>query len=235
MTGFGRPHRHLAECASTNDIAREWASDALDPAPSGALMTADFQTRGRGQRGHQWQAEAGRSALMSYVYRLPPDADPAQLGFVAALAVTEVCRASQSAAQIKWPNDVLLNGKKVAGILVEVTGSVAIIGIGINVSQTEFAGAAEYAYPPTSLKLEEAEEQTVRRVIKMLNRHLSWWEEEWRRKGFTPILERCRTCLAVGARVCQGEVTAELVWLTDEGAARVRLPDGTFAVWTTVG
>ncbi len=234
MTRFGRPHQHLAECASTNDIAREWASDALDPAPSGALVTADFQTRGRGQRGREWQAEAGQSALLSYVYRLPPGANPAQLGLVTALAATEVCRASLTHAQIKWPNDILLNGRKCAGILVEVADGVAIIGIGINVCQAEFTDASAFAYPPTSLKLEDGDEQTVRRVIKVLNRHLGWWEERWRREGFAPILERCRSWLAVGAPVRQGEGIAELVGLTDEGTALVRLPDGTFAVWTTV-
>ena len=234
MIRFGRPHRHLAECASTNDIAREWASDAADPAPSGALVTADFQTRGRGQRGHEWQAQAGQSALMSYVYRLPPDANAGQLGLVTALAAAEVCRTSDADAQIKWPNDILLNGKKCAGILVEIADGVAIIGIGINVSQTEFADASAFAYPPTSLTLENGERQTVRLVIKWLNRHLDWWEEQWRRKGFAPIIERCRGRLAVGVAVRQGEVIAELVGLTDEGAARVRLPGGTFAVWTTV-
>lgn len=234
MTRFGRPHRHLAACASTNDIAREWVSDAIDPAPSGALVTADFQTRGRGQRGHEWQAQAGQSALMSYIYHLPPDANPAHLSFVAALAAAEVCRSSHTDAQVKWPNDILLNGKKVAGILVEVADGVAIIGIGINVSQTEFDDASAFAYPPTSLRLEDGEQQTVRLVIKWLNRHMCWWEEDWRRKGFEPILERCRKRLAVGAVVRQGEVTAELLGLTEEGAAQVRLRDGTFAVWTTV-
>ena len=124
--------------------------------------------------------------------------------------------------------------KNAPGILVEVAGGVAIIGIGINVTQTEFANASAFAYPPTSLRLEDAEQQTVRRVIKWFNRHLELSEEQWRRDGFAPIVERCRKCLAVGAVVRQGEVTAELVGLTGEGAAQVRLPDGTFAVWTTV-
>lgn len=234
MTRFGRPHKHLTECASTNDIAREWALDPVDPAPSGALVTADFQTRGRGQRGHEWQAGTGQSALMSYVYRLPLDSHPAQLGLVTALAAAEVCRASNAYAQVKWPNDILLNGKKCAGILVEVAEGVAILGIGINVSQTEFTNASAFAYPPTSLRLEDGDQQTVRRVIEGLNRSLDWWEEEWRRKGFVPIIERCRRCLAVGAVVRQGEVTAELVGLTEEGGAQVKLSDGTFAVWTTV-
>lgn len=234
MSKFGRPHQHLAECASTNDIAREWALNAMDPAPSGALVTADFQTRGRGQRGHQWQAEAGQSALMSYVYRLPPNTNPAELGLVTALAASEVCRSSDAFAQIKWPNDILLNGKKCAGILVEVADGVAILGIGINVSQTQFADASAFAYPPTSLRLENGEQQTVRRVMKAFNRSLDWWEEQWRRQGFTPIVEHCRSRLGVGVVVRRGEITAELVGLTDAGAARVRRPNGTFEEWTTV-
>ena len=83
MTVFGQPRRHFAECGSTNDLAREWA---LEGALSGAMVTADFQTHGRGQRGHQWQAQADESALMSFVYRLPLESDAGQLGLVTALA-----------------------------------------------------------------------------------------------------------------------------------------------------
>ncbi|MGI4790787.1 MAG: biotin--[acetyl-CoA-carboxylase] ligase [Janthinobacterium lividum] len=234
MTKFGRPHRHFAECGSTNDIAREWALESEEPAPSGALVTADFQTRGRGQRGHEWQAEAGQSALMSYVYHVQAELNASQLGFVTALAVAEVCRTPDVFAQIKWPNDILLNNKKVAGILVEVAAGVAILGVGINVSQTEFANAAGFAYAPTSLHLENGEQQTIRRVIKTFNRHLAWWEERWRREGFAQILERCKGSLAVGATVRQGEVSGTLTGLSEQGAAIVRLPDGTFAEWTTV-
>ncbi len=234
MIGFGRLHRHLAECASTNDIAREWALDARDPAPSGALVTADFQTRGRGQRGHQWQAEAGQSALMSFVYRLPPDADPAQLGLLTALAVAEGIAMLGVSPQIKWPNDVLIDGKKCGGILVEVAAGVAILGIGINVNQQEFPGDDLFAYPPTSLRLASERERSIESVVEAVSEALSLNEERWRREGFAGVLERCRNWIAAGAAVRQGEVVAALAGLTDEGAALVRLPDGTFAVWTTV-
>ena len=234
MIQFGIPHKHLSVCGSTNDIAREWAKNSLDPAPPGALVTADFQTQGRGQRGHQWQAEAGQSALMSYVYHVPTELNATQLGFVTALAAAEVCRTPHVSAQIKWPNDILLNDKKIAGILVEITAGIAILGVGINVSQTEFANAAGFAYAPTSLHLENGEQQTIRRVIKTVSRSLAFWEERWRQDGFMAVLERCRACLAVGVLVRQGELSAELIGLTDSGAARVRLPDGTFREWTTV-
>ena len=109
-----------------------------------------------------------------------------------------------------------------------------MLGIGINVSQTAFAGAAGFAYPPTSVRLASGREQAAGSVIEAVSEALSQGEERWRRDGFAALLERCRKCLAVGARVRQGEVTAALVGLTNEGAAEVRLPDGTFAVWTTV-
>ena len=171
---------------------------------------------------------------MSYVYRLPPDADPTQLGLVTALAVAEGLATLGVSPQIKWPNDILLDGKKCGGILVEVAADIAVLGIGINVSQEQFVDAAEFAYPPTSLRLASGRERTVESVVEAICEALSLGEERWRRDGFAPVLERCRSWLAVGARVRQGEVTAELVGLTEEGAAQVRLPGGTFAVWTTV-
>ena len=116
MTPFGQPRRHVAECDSTNDLARAWATDAADPAPHGALVTAEFQTRGRGRRGRQWDATPGESALMSFVLRPPvPPADAWHLGFLAALATSDALRAMGLDAEIKWPNDVLLRGSKVAG------------------------------------------------------------------------------------------------------------------------
>lgn len=231
MTGFGQPRRHFAECGSTNDLAREWA---LDGAPSGALVTAGFQMRGRGQRGHQWQAQAGQSALMSFVYRLPPDADAGQLGLVTALAVTEALASFGVTPQIKWPNDLLMNGGKVGGILVEVAAGVAILGIGLNVSQTEFEGAADFAYPPTSLRLVLGQEFPVSGVVDAVAQSLGNWENRWRQEDFAAVLERCRNLLAVGAAVRQGEVSAVLWGLSERGAAEVRLPDGTFREWTTV-
>ena len=234
MTAFGRPHRHVAECGSTNDLAREWAQDAGNPAPSGALVTADFQTQGRGRRGHQWQAQVGQSALVSFVYRLPPSADAGQLGLVTALAVTNALKTLGFSPKIKWPNDILLDGKKIGGILVEAAAGVAILGIGLNVNQIEFTGASEYAHPPTSLRLTLGQEQPVETIVRTISEALTHGEERWQREGFAPVLEQCKDSLAAGVTVRQGEATGELIGLSDKGAARVRLTDGTFQEWTTV-
>ena len=235
MTMFGQPRRHLAQCGSTNDAAREWALSAANPAPSGALVTADFQTRGRGQRGHQWQAGLGQSALMSFVYRLPTQAQITQIGLVTALAVAEALAGlGEFSPKIKWPNDILLEGRKTAGILVEATEKFAVLGIGINVHQTEFAGADDFVFPPTSLRLESGTDCSVATVIEAVGQSLTFCEYDWHKDGFPVILERCRARMALGVQVRQGGILGTLAGLTDQGAAQVRLAEGTFAEWTTV-
>ena len=235
MIPFGSPHRHFAQCGSTNDEAREWAKDPHDPAPSGAIVTADFQTRGRGQRGREWQAGPSESALMSFVYRPEPGAEIQHLGLVTALAIADaLAQGNGLSPRIKWPNDILLDGAKAAGILVETGEQIAVLGIGVNVSQEQFLGGEAFAYPPTSLRLTTGQPQEMGSVIMAICHALSRWEDRWRREGFVPILEECRRTLALGVTVRRGRETAELTGLSEGGGAQVRLPDGTFAVWTTV-
>jgi BirA family transcriptional regulator, biotin operon repressor / biotin---[acetyl-CoA-carboxylase] ligase len=123
---LGRPRLHLRATTSTNDRARELAQAG---APHGTLVTAAAQTAGRGRQGRTWTAPPGSALLLSVVLRDPP----ALLPLAAALAVAEVAGAG---AQIKWPNDVLLGGRKVAGILAEgrPQDGWAVLGIGLNVA-----------------------------------------------------------------------------------------------------
>lgn len=247
MKTFICPRRHFRECTSTNDLAREWALDPNDPAPCGAVVTADFQTAGRGRRGREWQAGLGQSALMSFVYRPSrPPAEFGQLGLVAALAVADaLSEVGRREPQIKWPNDLLLDDHKVAGILVEscftpspqkvrTLGPVVILGIGVNVCQESFPELDSYVYPPTSLRLATGQPQESECVIAAVARSLMEWEERWRHDGFEPILEAGRKRLALGATVRRGEIRAKLTGLGNDGSALVCLPDGTFAHWTTV-
>ncbi len=243
MITFGTPRCHVAQCGSTNDLARAWARDTDDPAPSGALVTADFQTRGRGQRGRQWQAGWGQSALMSFVYRLPAAVQAGQLGLVVALAVADALASlTDLDPRLKWPNDILLDGRKVAGILVEISPPApnpggdgeAILGIGVNVNQERFVGADEFVYPPASLRQETGRTLEVERVVAAVALRLTQRVEDWRRDGFALILEECRVSLAIGAAVRRREQQAELVGLASSGAAQVRLSGGTFAEWSTV-
>ena len=123
---LGTPRLHLRETGSTNDRARELAAAG---APHGTLVTASAQSAGRGRQGRAWSAPPGAALLLSLVLRDPP----ALLPLVAAVAVAETCG---DEARIKWPNDVLIDGRKVAGILAEGRPQEgwAVLGIGLNVA-----------------------------------------------------------------------------------------------------
>ncbi len=141
MSALGTPRLHLRETTSTNDRARALAGAG---APHGTLVTAGAQSAGRGRQGRSWVAPPDRALLMSLLLRDPP----ALLPLLAAVAVAETVG---DAAQIKWPNDVLLDGRKVAGILVEGRPQErwAVLGIGLNV-------AVDVAALPDELRLRPA-------------------------------------------------------------------------------
>ncbi|HUY58960.1 MAG TPA: biotin--[acetyl-CoA-carboxylase] ligase [Solirubrobacteraceae bacterium] len=124
--GFGKPRVHLRQIDSTNSFARRLAASG---APHGTLVTAGEQSAGRGRQGRGWNAPPGSSLLCSWVIREPEKL----LSLAAGVAVAEVCG---ERAQLKWPNDVLIDGRKVAGILVEGRPQErwAVLGIGINVA-----------------------------------------------------------------------------------------------------
>jgi BirA family biotin operon repressor/biotin-[acetyl-CoA-carboxylase] ligase len=123
---LGVPRLHLRAVDSTSDRARVLA---LAGAPHGALVTATEQTAGRGRQGRVWTSQTGAALTMSVVLRDPPPLLP----LIAAVAVAESCGEQ---ARIKWPNDVLLDGRKVAGILAEGRPHEgwAVLGIGVNVA-----------------------------------------------------------------------------------------------------
>ena len=128
MTRLGTPRLHLRETDSTNLRARDLA---LQGAPHGTLVTAAAQTAGRGRQGRVWTAPPGRALLLSLLLRDPPPLLP----LIAAVAVADAVADAGDVA-IKWPNDVWLGGRKVAGILVEGRPQEgwAIVGIGVNVA-----------------------------------------------------------------------------------------------------
>jgi BirA family biotin operon repressor/biotin-[acetyl-CoA-carboxylase] ligase len=123
---LGRPRLHLRVTTSTNERARELA---VAGAPHGTLVTTGLQSAGRGRQGRTWTAPAGRALLMSLVLRSFDALTPLR----ASLAVADL---AGPAARVKWPNDVLVDGRKVAGILVEARPQEewAVLGIGVNVA-----------------------------------------------------------------------------------------------------
>jgi BirA family transcriptional regulator, biotin operon repressor / biotin---[acetyl-CoA-carboxylase] ligase len=133
--GFGRPYYHEVETASTQRLPPE-------DAPHGAVALAEHQTEGRGRLGRVWLDEPGSGLTFSIVLRPPPPvAEWPHLTLVAASAVAE---AIGDGASIKEPNDVLLDGRKVAGILAEAAARV-VLGIGVNVDAAPWPGAGAVA------------------------------------------------------------------------------------------
>lgn len=153
---LGRPLEILDETASTNDVAKRAAKLG---APHGATWLAETQTAGRGRQGRVWLAQRGESLLFSVLARIvcPPSRLPL-LALAAGLAVRDaVAKAAPRAdVRVKWPNDVVCEGKKVAGILVESIGATGanaalVIGVGINVHSRTFP--AEISPRATSVAL----------------------------------------------------------------------------------
>jgi BirA family transcriptional regulator, biotin operon repressor / biotin---[acetyl-CoA-carboxylase] ligase len=143
---FGRPYRYEPSCESTQSLLDQTAAE-------GALALCDEQTSGRGRLGRAWQAPAGTSILCSIVLRPPPERRLPELSLVAGMAVADaVEQVLGLAAQIKWPNDVMVNRRKVAGVLAEARDGAVVIGVGVNVNQTRDQLPADASLPSASLR-----------------------------------------------------------------------------------
>lgn len=163
---LGRPRRHLREAGSTNDTARELAAAG---APHGTAVTSHSQTAGHGRQGRVWCAPPGRALTFSVVLR----EWPALLPLAAAVAVAgEV----GDPALVKWPNDVLVEGRKVAGILVEGRPQEhwMVLGIGLNVAVRDEDLPEELRGIAAGLGREPGDlEPTLRRLLVGLERALA--------------------------------------------------------------
>jgi BirA family transcriptional regulator, biotin operon repressor / biotin---[acetyl-CoA-carboxylase] ligase len=163
---LGTPRVHHRTTDSTSDRARALAGAG---APHGTLVTAGEQLAGRGRQGRSWSAPPGRALLMSLVLR----AWPPLLPIVGAVAVAEVAGPQ---AAIKWPNDVLLDGRKLAGVLAEARQQEgwAVLGIGLNVAVRTTDLPAELRDRAASLALAPADiEPTLDRLLRALGRRLA--------------------------------------------------------------
>jgi BirA family transcriptional regulator, biotin operon repressor / biotin---[acetyl-CoA-carboxylase] ligase len=164
---IGTPRVHLRLTDSTNERAKELAAAG---APHGTLVTADEQSAGRGREGRTWTAPARSAVLMSLVTRrLAPT-----LPLAAAVAI---CEALPVRCEIKWPNDIWLERRKLAGILIEGRPQEgwAVLGIGLNVTTEDFP--PELAETATSLRLAGIERSTESVLADLLTSLDEWLEE----------------------------------------------------------
>lgn len=197
---FGRAFYSFSEVTSTNDIAGDLIRKGT---PSGTLVLAESQTKGRGRQGRQWTTSSGKALAFSLV--LYPQARPDKIpGITLAAAVGVALTLESYGLQpgIKWPNDILLGGKKLCGILTEMgprrdNRPSVILGIGINLNQSardlpaEIRALATSFYRASGKKVDRVE--FLQELMKNLEKTCGWWDEgkfarvlkEWRKRSVT--------------------------------------------------
>jgi BirA family transcriptional regulator, biotin operon repressor / biotin---[acetyl-CoA-carboxylase] ligase len=209
---LGRPRVHLREVGSAIDVARDLA---LGGATHGTLVTAGVQTAGRGRQGRSWTAPPGQALLLALIVR---DPDPL-LSLRAGLAVADLAGRE---ARVKWPNDVLVGGRKVAGVLVEGRPQEgwAIAGIGVNAALDLGALPPELRGTAATLGRSPRElEATLGELLAALALRL----EEPAEASLRALRERDAL---LGAPVRWSDGTGTGAGITDDGALRVRRDGG---------
>jgi BirA family biotin operon repressor/biotin-[acetyl-CoA-carboxylase] ligase len=187
---LGRTLHHYESLESTNAKAFELAQEG---GFHGEVIVTEHQTQGKGRRGRAWASPAGKNLAMSVILRpeIAPSRAP-ELTLVAAVALVETLKDSNVDARIKWPNDVQINGKKVAGILTELSADVervhfVIVGVGVNLNSELADFPPEVAEQATSVSLNRP--SPVHRALFMaaLLGKLEDWFEIWSDQGFEPV------------------------------------------------
>ena len=203
---MGHPLYFYPETDTTNDCIRELA---LEGAPEGTLAIAEMQTAGRGRMGREWQAPKDSGIWMSLLLR--PDIPPMQASVLTLLTGIAIAEAIEEVTGvevgIKWPNDILLNRKKLVGILTEMDCDMekihsVTVGMGINVNTKAFP--EELQDIATSLYLETGREYDRAEIVGCVMKHFEALYEEFLEKGgvFAPFKERYRRkCLNIGKEV----------------------------------
>jgi len=198
---FGDPYLYFDETPSTQDTFRESEHS------EGAVAVAEHQTAGRGRSGRRWEDEPGTALLFSVVLEPPAGAVLPQVSLVVGVAVAVALeRESAVPTLVKWPNDVLVERDKVAGILLEASGGRVVCGIGINVDQGKEELPRETRAPATSLRLAAGRRFDRGVVLAATLQELERWYGAWREHGLAALadeLER-RNALAGAAVVVDG-------------------------------
>ncbi len=220
---FGEAYRWSEACASTQE--------GLDDPdlPEGAVAVTEHQTAGRGRSGRRWEDEPGASVLVSVLLRPPSPADAPQLSLVCALAVAGTVEAANAGpARVKWPNDVLVGGAKVAGILLESRGGGVVCGIGLNVNQAEAALPRVTRLPAASLRTLTGREHDRAVLLAALLDHLERRYDVWLRDGLGPLVPELEARDALRGRPVEADgVTGVAAGIAPDGRLRVVAEDGT--------
>ena len=227
----------IHHCYQVDSTMNEAARLATAKAPHGTLVVAEEQTAGRGRFGRNWVSPRGTGLYCTLILRpkLAPAATPI-LTLLAGVAVAEViAEIAEVATDIRWPNDVMIRGKKCAGILVEMTAQPervehAQIGVGVNVNQT--AIPAELAAEATSLRRETGRSVSRVEILASLLNRMELYYDRLQERGTVSVVERFSEISSYArgkrVRVTDGPrvLTGETVGLSPEGMLLVRSDEG---------
>lgn len=220
--------------SSTQEIAHKLAQEGSE---EGTIVITDHQTKGRGRLGRSWESETRSGIWMSIILRpnIPPNQAP-QLTLLTAVAIVQVIENMTSIeCEIKWPNDILVNGKKLVGILTELQAEAdaiqsIIIGIGINVNTKQFP--EELQDKATSLYKENNEQKISRAtLVQSILQQMEFLYEEYLDTGFEAIKLRWESyAISLGkfitARTLNGEIKGLAKGITNEGVLLIEDKDG---------
>jgi BirA family transcriptional regulator, biotin operon repressor / biotin---[acetyl-CoA-carboxylase] ligase len=193
-------------------------------------LRADRQTAGKGRQGRAWESPPGNLFASTLIRLRSTDPTPATLALVAAVALEEAVRVFlPSGAMLKWPNDLLIGGAKLSGILLERVGDAVIIGFGVNLAHHPDG----LERPVTSLAGQGIEPPDPQLFAETLAESLERWVARWRGEGLAPVRDRWlarahRAGTALTARLADGSAMDGLFGGLDrDGALILRLADGT--------
>jgi len=225
------------EVESTNNIAYELIKKGY---PSGTVVIADRQTKGKGRLGRKWISPEGKNLYMSIAIK--PNITPKYATLItltsAVACTTALRRYSEIPVIIKWPNDMLVDQKKVAGILTEmkIEGErikAVVVGIGINVNMTEDDIPEEIKEIATSLRICKGEEFSRVMLASEIIKEFDKWYQLLEKKNRKTIIDRwMQLSGTIGKQVkivlTDREIRAVAEAIDEEGRLIVRLPDGTY-------
>ncbi|MDH5778960.1 MAG: biotin--[acetyl-CoA-carboxylase] ligase [Candidatus Bathyarchaeota archaeon] len=232
---IGQKIHYYGEVTSTNDVAKELAKSGVQ---EGTAILAATQTHGKGRRDRRWLSPTGGLWLSIILRPKLPARDSYQLTFMAAVAVAKTLRnLLKLNAEIKWPNDILVNERKVCGILTETSTSgttvnFAVVGIGVNTNIDLTSFPKELRASVTSLKAELKRPVAQDHLLRMLLKELETYYTMLQQNQFEPILDewkRLTTLFGAHVEVTSLEETIQgvAVGVNQHGALEVLLQNGT--------